>query len=45
MTWNTVLLTLYVLMWPVLVAGTLTVIVRAFVREWREAKRDGRSMI
>lgn len=45
MTWSTVLLTLYVLIWPVLVAGTLAVIVRAFVKEWREAKCEGRSII
>lgn len=42
---NTVLLTLYVLIWPVIVGVTLWVIVRAFYREWREARREGRSMI
>ncbi|GAA1632132.1 putative transporter small subunit [Leucobacter chromiireducens] len=42
---NTVLLTLYVLIWPVLVAGTLTVIVRAFLTEWLAARREGRSII
>lgn len=42
---NTVLLTLYVLIWPVLVAGTLTVIIRAFVKEWLAARREGRSII
>lgn len=41
----TVALTLYVLVWPVIVAGTLAVIVRAFYREWREAKAKGRSII
>lgn len=45
MTWSTVLLTLYVLIWPVIVAGTLFVICRAFFREWREAKREGRDII
>lgn len=39
------LLTLYVLIWPVIVAGTLFVIVRAFVKDWREAKAQGRSII
>lgn len=42
---DTALLTLYVLVWPVVVIGTLTVIVRAFVRDAREAKREGRSII
>lgn len=42
---DTALLTLYVLIWPVVVIGTLTVIVRAFVRDAREAKREGRSII
>jgi len=39
------LLTLYVLVWPVAVIGTLTVIVRAFVKDAREAKREGRQII
>ena len=38
-------LTVYVLMWPVVVAGTLTVIVSAFTKEAREAKKEGRSII
>lgn len=38
-------LTVYVLIWPVAVAGTLFVIVRAFWREWREARREGRSLV
>jgi len=41
----TALLTLYVLIWPVIVLGVLVVIVRAFVKEWRQAKREGRSII
>jgi len=45
MTWETILLTAYVLVWPVLVAVTLTIIVRAFVKEWRKAKREGRAII
>jgi hypothetical protein len=39
------LLTIYVLVWPVLVAGTLAVISRAFLRERAEAKREGRELI
>lgn len=42
---STIFLTLYVLIWPVIVSVTLWVIVRAFYRDWREAKREGRSMI
>ncbi|MBN7794670.1 hypothetical protein JF550_12390 [Microbacterium esteraromaticum] len=42
---STVALTVYVLMWPVIVAGTLTVIVRAFIKEARKAKAEGRSVI
>lgn len=38
-------LTLYVLVWPVIVAGTLTYIVRAFMRDAKEAKKEGRSVI
>ncbi|MFD0555698.1 hypothetical protein FB566_0908 [Stackebrandtia endophytica] len=45
MNWETILLTAYVLVWPVLVAATLTVIVRAFVKEWRKARREGRPII
>lgn len=40
-----VLLTAYVMVWPVIVTGTLFVIVRAFVRELRKAKAEGRSII
>lgn len=42
---ETVLLTAYVLVWPVVVIGTLVVIVRAFTKEAREAKKQGRSII
>ncbi|MGO2932683.1 putative transporter small subunit [Microbacterium sp.] len=39
------LLTAYVLVWPIVVIGTLTVIIRAFVKDAREAKREGRQII
>lgn len=42
---NTILLTAYVLVWPVIVAGTLAVIVRAFVKDAAKAKREGRDLI
>ncbi len=38
-------LTVYVLIWPVIVGGTLVVIVRAFWKEWRQARSEGRGMI
>ncbi|GAB6937331.1 putative transporter small subunit [Isoptericola variabilis] len=41
----TFLLTVYVLVWPVVVAGVLFVVSRAFYRELREAKAEGRSII
>lgn len=39
------LLTLYVLVWPVIVAAVLFVIIRAFTRELRAARREGRGII
>jgi hypothetical protein len=38
-------LTAYVLVWPVIVAAVLAFIARAFLREWLEARRAGKSMI
>lgn len=40
-----ILLTIYVLIWPVIVAGTLAVIVRGFVKEVLEAKDEGVPLI
>ncbi|MDQ0615694.1 hypothetical protein QF046_003335 [Microbacterium sp. W4I4] len=42
---STVALTAYVLVWPVVVAGALYIIVRAFIKEAREAKAENRSII
>lgn len=42
---TTILLTCYVLVWPVMVAGVLFVITRGFLTEWRKARREGRSII
>lgn len=39
------ILTVYMLMWPVIVAGTLFVIARAFLREWRQSRREDRTMV
>lgn len=41
----TTLLTIYVLMWPVLVAVILFVIAKGFFTDWREARKEGRSII
>ena len=45
MNWEVIMLTAYVLVWPVIVTGTLFVIVRAFVKEWLQARREGRPII
>jgi hypothetical protein len=42
---DNITLTLYVLIWPALVAVVLFVLTRAFLREWREARRSGRDLI
>jgi len=41
----TIALTIYFLVWPVIVAGVLFVIARGFLRELRQAKREGRPII
>ena len=41
----TVGLTLYVLMWPVLVLAVLVAISRGFFADWAAARREGRSII
>jgi len=42
---TTIMLTTYVLMWPVIVAGVLAVLIRGFLAEWREAREEGRDII
>lgn len=42
---ETLLLTAYVLVWPIIVVGVLAVVIRAFVKDAREAKRVGRDII
>lgn len=39
------MLTAYVLVWPIVVIGVLTVIIRAFVKDARQAKSEGRQII
>ena len=38
-------LTVYVLIWPVIVAGVLLHICRAFISDWVQARRDGHDII
>ncbi|MGA7203917.1 MAG: putative transporter small subunit [Specibacter sp.] len=38
-------LTLYVLVWPVVVAGVLWVLGKAFIKEIIDARREGRPLI
>lgn len=40
-----IVLTAYVLVWPIVVIGTLAVIIRAFVKDARQAKKEGRQII
>lgn len=45
MTISTIALTVYVLMWPVIVAGVIAVIATAYFREWKEAREAGEDII
>lgn len=42
---STALLTIYTLMWPVIVAVIMFVIGKGFFKEWRQARRDGVDLI
>ncbi|NYF28375.1 putative transporter small subunit [Microbacterium sp. JAI119] len=42
---ETLLLTAYGLVWPIIVVGVLAVVIRAFVKDAKEAKREGRDII
>ncbi|WP_211090399.1 putative transporter small subunit [Nesterenkonia sedimenti] len=42
---ETILLTLYVLVWPVIVLAVLGILVKGFIVDWRQARRDGESLI
>ncbi|MGY1440049.1 putative transporter small subunit [Streptomyces reniochalinae] len=42
---STLALSVYILMWPAIVAVVLVVISSGFFREWAEARRNGRRMI
>lgn len=38
-------MTAYVLIWPLLVAAVLAVIGGNFVKDWREARAEGRGLV
>ncbi|WP_220183658.1 putative transporter small subunit [Streptomyces diacarni] len=42
---STLALSVYILMWPAIVAVVLAVISSGFIREWADARRKGRRMI
>lgn len=42
---TTLALTAYVLVWPAIVAVVLFFLVRGFVKDWREARKEGRPLI
>ena len=42
---TTFFLSLYVLVWPVVVAAVLFFIARGFFRDWRESRRRGEPLI
>lgn len=42
---TTIVLSAYILMWPLIVAVVLFVIGRAFIRECAEARREGRGLV
>ena len=42
---TTFFLSLYVLIWPVIVLGVLYFISKGFIQEWIEARRNGEDII
>lgn len=42
---ETLLLTIYVLMWPVLVLVVFGVLLRGYYADWQKARDEGRDMI
>lgn len=42
---NSIWLSAYVLVWRVIVAGVLLFIASAFVKEWKQARREGKSLV
>ena len=42
---TTILVTAYILVWPIVVAGVLVVILASFLRELATARRDGKGVV
>lgn len=42
---ETFLLTVYVLIWPVIVGGVLWTVCKGFYKDWSEARKAGRTII
>lgn len=42
---ETILLTVYVLIWPIIVGGVLFTVCRGFFKDWAESRKAGRSII
>ena len=42
---GTLMMTIYVLMWPIMSAAVLILIWTTFMKELRQAKREGRSIV
>ncbi|WP_403021986.1 putative transporter small subunit [Salinibacterium sp. GXW1014] len=38
-------ITIYMLVWPVIVAGVLFTLVRGFLKDWKESRDAGRPII
>ncbi|MEM7223728.1 MAG: putative transporter small subunit [Pseudomonadota bacterium] len=39
------MLTLYILMWPIIAAVVLVIIVYSFIRDLRQARREGKKVV
>ncbi len=39
------MLTLYIIMWPIIAAAVLVLIVYSFMRDLRQAKREGKKIV
>ena len=39
------MLTLYILMWPIIAAVVLVIIVYSFIRDLRQAQREGKKVV
>lgn len=42
---ETFFLTVYVMVWPVIVGAVLLLILQGFIKEWAQARREGRDII